>query len=416
MTVKPMQALTASTLVNTCGDGLYIAASALFFTRGLGLPVSEVGIGLTCAGLLGLSAGVLIGRLADRRGPNRVLIGIQLVQAAAVGSYVLVGRSFPAFVVVATVVIASMQGADASQGALVGKLGGVDPVRLRAYLHSVTNVGISVGTVVAGVAIAAGTHLAYQMVMVGDAGTFLGAALLLLLVPRVAAPAAPETQPSVDRRWVAVRDGRYLALTAANTVMSLQYFVLAFAMPLWVIGHTRAPRWLVSPMLLTNTVIIACLQVRFSRGTKTPLGGARSVRWAGAVLAGAMILYGVASGHEEAFAIVALMAAAVAHTLGELLQSAGAFGISYGMAADGALGEYLGVWGIGIGLCRALAPGILAATCLEHGDTGWWGLGGLFVVSGLVTKLLVDRASRDRDSPAGLAVTARSTTDAADDV
>ncbi len=147
---------------------------------------------------------------------------------------------------------------------------------LRAYLHSVSNVGISVGTVVPGVAIAAGTHLAYQMVMVADAGTFLGAALLLLLVPRVAPPVAPETQPSVDRRWVAVRDGRYLALTAANTVMSLQYFVLAFAMPLWVIG--QAPRWLVSPMLLTNTVLIACLQVRFSRGTKTPAGGARSVR------------------------------------------------------------------------------------------------------------------------------------------
>ncbi len=145
MTVKPIRALTASTLVNTCGDGLYIAASALFFTRGLGPPVSEVGIGLTCAGVLGLSAGVLLGRIVDRRGPKQVLIDIQLVQAAALGSYVLVGRSFPAFVVVATVVIASMQGADASQGALVAELGGVDPVRLRAYLHSVSNVGISAG-------------------------------------------------------------------------------------------------------------------------------------------------------------------------------------------------------------------------------------------------------------------------------
>ena len=384
--------------MNTAGDGLYIAGSALFFTRGLGLPVAEVGLGLTCAGILGLTAGIPLGRLADRRGPRKVLIVIQLVQAAAIGSYVLVGRSLWVFIVVATICVAGMQGADAAKGALVGRLASEDPVGLRALLQSVSNIGISVGTVLAGFALAAGTHLAYQSLMLGDAASFLGGGLLLLAVPRM--DAAPGQTAAVGRRqWPALRDRPYLALTAANCMMALQYFVLAFAMPLWVIGHTRAPRWLVSPMLLTNTVLIVLLQVRFSRSAKTTEGGARSICQAGVILAGAMVLYSLASGTGEHTAILILMAAVVAHSVGELLQSAGAFGISYGLAPASALGEYLGVYGLGIGICRAVAPGVLAATCLSHGRSGWLFIGGLFLLSGFATPVLVRWADAARLRP-----------------
>ena len=394
---RQVQSLIASTLVNTGGDGLYIAGSALFFTKGLGLPVTQVGLGLTCAGLLGLTAGVPIGRLADRHSPRDILILVQLVQAAAIGSYVLVGRSLPAFIAVATVVIAGMQGADAAKGALVGKIGQGDPVRLRALMQSVSNVGISAGTVCAGFLIASGTHLDYELLMLANAGSFLAAAGILLMVPRVSADGGAVS--SGARRWVAFRDRPYLALTTANCVMSLQYFVLAFAMPLWVIGHTSAPRWLISPMLLTNTVLILALQVWFSRGTRQPDGAARAMRRAGAVLAGSMVLYAAAGDSGELLAVILLLGAVLAHSVGELLQSAGSFGISYGLADRDALGEYLGVYGLGLGICRAVAPGILAFTCLQHGAAGWLVLAGLFVLSGLGTPALVRWGGRRRAEP-----------------
>ncbi len=362
------------------------------------MPVAKVGLGLTCAGVIGLTAGIPLGRLADRRGPREVLIAIQLVQALAIASYVLVGRSFWAFILAATICIAGMQGADAAKGALVGRLSAEDPIRLRAFVQSVSNVGISVGTVLAGFALASGTHLAYQLLMLGDAVSFVGAAVLLLPVPRLPATSA-ERGPAGRKRWLALRDRPYLALTAANCVMAMQYFVLAFAMPLWVIGHTKAPRWLVSPMLLSNTALIVLLQVWFSRGAKSPPGGARSMRRAGVVLAIAMLLYSLASGTSEGAAVLILLGAVVAHTAGELLQSAGAFGISYGLASEGALGEYLGVYGLGIGICRAVAPGVLAVTCLAHGRSGWLFIAALFVLSGLATPALVRWAQDDRGRP-----------------
>lgn len=201
--------------------------------------------------------------------------------------------------------------------------------------------------------------------------------------------------------WRALGDRPYLALTACNCLMALQYFVLAFAMPLWVIGHTAAPRWLISPLLLTNTLLIVLLQVWFSRDTKTPEAGARSVRRAGVLLAVAMALYGFASGADETTAVLILAGAVVAHTVGELLQSSGTFGISYGPARDGALGEYLGVYGLGVGICRAAAPGVLAASCLAHGRVGWLALGGVFVLSAVATPRLVRWAQATRPVGAG---------------
>ena len=376
-----------SAFANALGDGLYIAGAALFFTRGLGIPVAQVGLGLTCAGVLGLAGGVPLGRLADRRGAFKVLIGIRLIQAVAFAAYLLVGRSFWAFLVVATFAIASASGADAASGAIVGRVAAVDPVRLRALMQSVSNVGIAAGTVAAGVAIGIGTRAAYQSIMLGDAASFLLSGVVLLGLTRhdgVRVRANEEVERRLGRRS-ALRDVPYLALTAANGLMAVQYFVLGFAMPLWVTGHTKAPHWLVSPLILTNTALVVLLQVRFSRAAKSTSGAARSAGRAGLVLGVAMVCYSLAGGVTPAVAIVVLAAAVVLHTVGELLQSAGAYGLSYGFAERDALGEYLAVYGLGIGLCRAMAPGVLAATCLAHGVLGWWGLALLFVTSGLLT-------------------------------
>jgi len=113
------------------------------------------------------------------------------------------------------------------------------------------------------------------------------------------------------------------------------------------------------------------------------------------VLAVAMILYAAAGGRAETVAVALLLAAVLTHSVGELLQSSGSFGISYGLADPDALGEYLGVYGLGMGICRAVAPGILAFTCLQHGAVGWVALAVVFAMSGLGTPALV-RWARSR--------------------
>src|SRR5438477_6801269 len=96
----PLRPLAVSTLVNTFGNGLFYTASALFYTRSIGLSPGQVGLGLTIAGLLSLLVGIPAGHLADLRGAREVLAVLMLAEGAAVAALALV-RSYPTFLVVA---------------------------------------------------------------------------------------------------------------------------------------------------------------------------------------------------------------------------------------------------------------------------------------------------------------------------
>ncbi|MGJ5759419.1 hypothetical protein [Streptomyces galbus] len=67
------------------------------------------------------------------------------------------------------------------------------------------------------------------------------------------APAGP--------RWGALRDRPYLLLTALDGLMAVQFKVLTVAVPLWLVGQTDAPRWLVFGTMLTGTVIVVLFGV-----------------------------------------------------------------------------------------------------------------------------------------------------------
>ncbi|XIE78114.1 hypothetical protein AB6O49_07765 [Streptomyces sp. SBR177] len=54
----PERVLVAASFVNRVGNGLFNAASALYFTLVVGLPAAQVGGALTIAGVIGLCAGI----------------------------------------------------------------------------------------------------------------------------------------------------------------------------------------------------------------------------------------------------------------------------------------------------------------------------------------------------------------------
>jgi len=117
--------------------------------------------------------------------------------------------------------------------------------------------------------------------------------------------------------------------------------------PLWVATATDAPRWMISVLLVLNSVAVILLQVRVSRGTERLSGAARAGRQAGLLLGITCVVLAVTDATSGAVTIGLLIVAALAHVLGEMLQSAGGWGISFELAPPRAQGQYQGAYAMG---------------------------------------------------------------------
>jgi MFS family permease len=300
-------------------------------------------------------------------------------------------HDFWTFLVFASLGAVAQSGAQAARSPLVQEYGGERPAEYRGYLRSISNVGISVGALLAGWGVAVDTRYAYLLLIAGSAVTYAASATVVLFLPHL----TPKPL-GVGRRWGALRDRPYIVLTLLDGVMAIQYRVLTAAVPLWLVDRIMAPGWSVSVVMLVNTAIVVLFQVRVSRGITTPAVGGRAFRRAGFafLVAAAMISFMVDI--PVWLVMVLLPIAVIIHTVGEIWQAAGGFELSFALAPRHAVGQYQGLFGMGLGLGITLGPALLIALCIEWGAPGWWIVGGLFALTGLAVPPVVRWAERDR--------------------
>ncbi|MCX5396770.1 MFS transporter [Streptomyces sp. NBC_00102] len=384
----PQRALAASNFVYTLGSGVYLTAGVLYFTQAVHLPASRVGLGLGAAGIVALAVGVAVGHLADRRGARGIYASTLAVQAVATAGF-LWADSFWLFVLAVGVASGGKAAGQAARSPLIRHYGGDRPQAFRSYLRAVTNVGISLGALAAGWAVQVGTVPAYRLLVVGNAVAFAASAVILLRLPPV------KPVPSTGGpRWAALRDGPYLALTALDGVMNVQFRVLTVAIPLWLVTATTAPHSLISVVVLLNTVTIVLFQVRAGRNVASPAAGGAAYRKAGVAFLASCSLISLSAGTPAWVAVTLLVVAMVIHTIGELWHAAAGFEVSYALAPQHATGQYLGVFGLGAGIAEALGPSLLISLCITWGRPGWYVVGSMFALTGMAAPAAVRWAQR----------------------
>jgi MFS family permease len=398
-TSPTLRTLSAMTLANTVGSGLLGASVVLYFTHLVGLSGGQVGLGLTVAGGLGLLVGIPVGHVADRRGPREVLVALMLGEAVATLSYVFV-RSFGVFLVAVCLVVTVDRAASAvKQGLLAQVLPSEDRVAARAFLRAVTNVGFAIGSGIAGIGILIDTQAAYDVLIAGDAVTFAVAALLLLRLPHV----PPQPPAATGPRLVVLRDRPYLAVSALVAVMSLHVSLLDVGLPLWVEGHTNAPRAIVAVVFIVNCVLVALFSVRFARGSDTVAGAARAGARAAVLLALSCVVFAATSGPAATVAAIVLVIAAVIQVGGEMAQSASGWGLAFGLAPDHAQGQYQGAASTAVAIAMMAGPATMAGVT-SAGTIGWLAYGAVFLLAGFATVPVAAWAQRTREAAAATAV------------
>jgi hypothetical protein len=349
-------------------------------------------VALTIAGIAGMAAAAPLGHLADRLGPRDVMVALSLVRALTMGGFLL-ADGIVGLTLAASLMSAAQQGMVGVKTALVAGLARPDErLGALASLRVLSHAGDAVGAAAGALVIQLDTPAAYSALIAANAASFLAYARAAARLPRV--PATPGTMDGP--RMPALRDGPYVALAAICGVLTLCWAMVSTALPLWVAGHTEAPRATSGVIVVISSIAIAALQVRATRAADRPSAAARVAVLSGAALAAACVLFAAASGPAAHTAAALLLAGGVAHIAGELLFVAASWGLSVPLMPEGRAGQYQGVFATGEAAALTVAPLMMTTVVVGWGQAGWLVLGALFVLATLPAPALTRRALRAR--------------------
>jgi MFS family permease len=378
----PVRRFLVVSFIDSLGTGMFLAGSALFFTRDLGLTAGQVGLGLSLAGVTGFVCSVPIGRLSDKKSALPVLVALQLWRGACFLAYPFI-NGLGMFIAVSCLAGA---GEWASAPVVQSLLGSFVPaasrVRAMAAMTLIRNVGFGLGAGTAAAFVAV-SGAAYRGLVLADAASFLLSAIVLLRMRAAGAPGAPDAESRAEAPKPRIRPGaRFVTLSALNGVLYLHTIVLNVGLPLWIASYTRGPRALIGTIIVMNTVLAAASQIRLSRGVDGVRPAASRQFRAGWILAACCLLVAVSGPNRVVVTVTVILAATAALTVGEIYQSVGGWGVSYGFSPEANRGYYLSVYSLGSTCAVIVGPWLITSAVLPTGGPGWIGLAAVFAVAG----------------------------------
>ena len=382
-----VRAISWQTLVSRIGNGLFMTIEVIYITQIVGLSAIEVSIALGAGGLSMLLFSVPAGVVADRFGAKRVLFFAHLIEGLALLPLMFIRDFWSLLVINILVAVAGTVGHNATSTVISTMGTGEDRVTIRAAQRAMANLGIAMGTVLAGIALAIGTRIAYQATIGLDFLMFVWAAMFIFRLPHV----KPTIKKGESISLVALKDWRYLVATVLNGVVSLHFVIQGVALPLWILQYTEVPKWWVSVLFVINTVLVTALQIRLSRGTGDILVSVKKFRLGTAYLLLSCLIYSASAGLPIWVAAMVLAVGMVVHTLGELFAAAGSWSIGFELATEKHMGQYQGVYSLGWGLSATFGPLYVTALAIGLGVIGWAIMGAIFMVSGIAMVALVNK-------------------------
>jgi len=386
-------------LVDKTGSGLWVSVTALYFVVVAGLSPGSTGLLLGIGGAFGIAGAPVAGRLADRLPLTRVLLGVQLLRAAA-GFLMLPAHGFWQLLPLVAAASFGERSASVLTKLFAARVAGPDRARYQAVQRTVVNIGYTIGGLAASAALAFGSTAVYRLLLLGDALSFVVVAVLVarcaeppsatrtVVTHTGAGPVAAPARPPANSPW---RDRGYLGYAALDSVMFLYGCALSVGLPLWIITRTTAPHGLAAAVFVINTVIVVACQVRLSRHGRTPRIAADALRRVGVWFLICGTATAAAVVHAPWAATLAVVGSAVALTVVEMIQSAISWELSVSLAPADAQGAYVGVHGLAQSTARCVGPLLMTSAVIACGPAGWLAFGAVLAGAALLQRHLVLR-------------------------
>jgi len=329
-------------LVNFFGNGLVAPFLVLYLHFGRGLPIAVAGAAIATGGITAIASGFLAGWSADRFGPKLTLVGAMLSNALAYALYLQVTEPWHAFVVAALVGVGTGAYGPSQQSLVAILVRQEQRHRVFTQNRMFALVGLGLGGIVGGFIAAGERPSDYETLLTLDVVTFLVFAAVLSQIPVVRHGAASR---SAGGYATALRDPSLVRLCLVNlALVSAGIAPMLVLMPAYAKVHGEVSESAIGLIYAANTLTVLLAQIpitRFAEGRRRmPVLALGTSLW---ILAWAVMLIGAVGSHVWAAAVVAT--AVVIYGVGECLYSAIVVPTVAAIAPDALRGRYLAVMG-----------------------------------------------------------------------
>lgn len=375
------------TLLSAIGRGLTLPFLFIYLTKVRDLDGATVGLLVGWMGAVSLLLAPVAGGLIDRLGARYVVGPLQVVAGSGSLMLAFVDSTWSAFLAL-TLLAIGFAGMWSGWTTILASL--VTPAeRQRTFGLSFTllNLGIGTGGLVAGFFADTSRLITFQALYFGDAASFVGPLLILLLLPRLgrrvvsaetgteAASSAARTSDEGESRggyWAVLRDGAFIQFFIFALVLTtFGYAQIEIGFTAFAANVAVASERVIAWAFAGNTLVIVLLQlfvVRWLEGRSRT----RALSLAAVVFATSWLVLAAAGWAHAAqwtlVAAIAVIGCSMIFALGETLMSPVMPAITNALATDDLRGRYNAmssmVWGIS-GIVGPVAAGPLIGNGLS---------------------------------------------------
>ena len=370
--------LIGALIVDSIGNGLFLPLGLIFFTKVTDVPLTLIGVLLSVANLAQLPIPLFAGALADRIGAAPLVVLAQVVQA--VGYFLAGVATGPATILVSAMLTAlGVRFFWSSIFTLISDyVDGRPRVASKDYWYGWANMsrtaGLGIGGVLTGIAIAnpnAGGQT-YRTIAFAAAACFAVAAAVIGLVVR-APRAKQEDVATLQGFRELLRDRPYLSLIGVNAIYAMSTMMLALTLPAVVLIHLQAPTWLVSGLLVGNTVLVsvvtAPIVLRVQRYRRTRVIMAAAALW----VAWSLVLAALRPG-PTGWVIAWLTAATLLYTAATIIHAPISMGLAAAAAPADIRGRYLATYQYSFTLAEIAGPTFFTVLFAVQSGLPWLAL------------------------------------------
>ncbi|WP_151771806.1 MFS transporter [Streptomyces abyssomicinicus] len=401
--------MLAVLLVDTIAAGAFYPLTFLYVRLSTDLPVTRIGLILTCGGVIALLLNPLAGSIADRWGAQRTIVAANA--CCGVGYLGLVDiHGWPQLVVAVAFITLSQRLYWVGWPVFVAEQAaeGETLDRWFAVVNAFKSGALGLGAALAAVALS-----------VGDVGTLRAILLAAVVASFLSAvvfarlrmtPSPPSGKDGADEGsgggtgqgsgagqgsggaaeasaagtgWLAVlRDRPYTAMTAAHTALTFAWLLPSVALPVYLVDTLSLPPWVPSVAFAMNTVLPVLFQTTVSR-MLMPLRRTRAVLVGAGFFVLAFALFAGAHDAPLTFALLCTAAGMVLFSLGEMAAGPAAQALSMDAAPVPLRGRYSSVFQMSWTVSNVAGPAVVGALLGWNGLVLWLVLGLLIGAGGL---------------------------------